>query len=224
MKFSLNIPFDAYERNKKVASLIPKNKKILDVGGGVTGIRLFTNNKVKIVDLDVGDIKMDIRKLSLPANSFDVVVFVDVLEHIPVKDRKKVIQKLIKIAKEKVIISAPYGSKEHIDAEKSLLNAIKKKSKEVPFLEEHVKYKLPRPQDIMPKNSHKVSVFYSGDFRVSNKLLLFHLFELTNPYLNKILYYGKVSLNILLNFLFYPVWFYKNERKFANRFYVVIDK
>ena len=83
MKLSnLIIPFDAYERNKKISSLIKSGESVLDVGGGATGVGLFIKNKVTIADLEGGDIKGDARKLKLPKNSYDVVVCVDTIEEL----------------------------------------------------------------------------------------------------------------------------------------------
>jgi len=224
METNLLIPFDAYERNKKVSSFLKKGEKVLDVGGGVTGIKLFVDNPVKIVDLNVGDIKMDARTLKLPTGSYDVIVSVDVLEHIPDKDRKAFIKNLVSIAKRRVIISAPYGSDKHKEAEKKFFNNMRLKGKTDFFLEQHVKYGLPKPTAKNYGINKKLTLFYSGDFRVSNFLFWLSLLESGKGIIDRPLLFLKRLINTLLNIFAYSFWFYQKPKTFTNRFYLVVDK
>jgi len=221
---NLSIPFDAYERNKKIASSLHANQTVLDVGGGITGIKLFSQNKITIVDLEVGDIRMDARKLKLKPGSFDVVVSVDVLEHLPLKDRKKFVESLTKIAKDKVIISAPFGSKKHLEAEKKLLKEIKSKGRKDFFLEQHVKYVLPKPEDVINISNKAVKTYYSGDFRINDYLFWLSHLETGNPIIDRLLLVYKRIVNLSLNLLYYPFLFVDNPKKHTNRFYLVITK
>lgn len=225
MKLSnLKIPFDAFERNKKVASLLQPGETVLDVGGGVTGIKLFGNNPVKIADLEVGDFKGDASNLNLPAKSFDVVVSVDTLEHIPPKDRVKFVKNLKRIAKKRVVISAPYGSRSHVKAEKDLLKKLNRIGKKDFFLEQHVEFVLPKPEQVADIKATKTKVIYSGNFKFSNLLFRFQSYESGILIWDKLMLIVRDILNILLNTLLYPFWFYEKPSERANRFYLIIEK
>ena len=219
---SFLIPFDAFERNKKVASFLKDGESVLDVGGGITGIKFFTNNTVKTLDVVESDIKVGPGELPFPKGSWDVVTCVDVLEHIPPKDRKKFIEDLYEVASKRVIIAAPYGSKPHEEAEKKLSAEIKKKGKSVAFLEEHIKNGLPTSEEANPKGGG--NVFYSGDFRFSNCLFRFQIYESGQLVVDKLLLILKGLINLLANLFLYPFWFYKKASEYSNRFYIVIDK
>ena len=216
------IPFDAYERNRKVASFLKAGEKVLDVGGGITGIKLFTKNPVKTLDIVESDIKVDPGEIPFAEGSWDVVTCVDVLEHIAPKDRRRFVDDLYKVASKRIIIAAPNGSKFHEEAEKRLSAEIRKKGKSVVFLEEHIKNGLPTPKEANPKGGG--NVFYSGDFRFSNFLFRFQLYESGNVIVDKILLILKGIVNLLANLFLYPFWFYKRPSQYSNRFYVVIDK
>lgn len=222
MKLSfLFIPFDAYERNKKISSLLKKDESILDVGGGITGIKLFVDNPVTIVDLEVGDIKMDARNLKLKNGSYDTVVSVDVLEHLRAVERKEFIKSLIRIARSRVIVSAPHGGRLHLEAEKALIKYLKQKGKKDFFLQQHVDNILPLPEGLV---GGKHLVIYSGDFRVSNLLFKLAHFETGNGILDRLLLVFKRFVNVAFNIFAYPLWFYKKERSHTNRFYLLVDK
>lgn len=218
------LPFDAFERNKKVVAYLKRGETVLDIGGGVTGIKLFTDNPVKIVDLDVGDIKMDARKLKLPDESFDVVVSVDVLEHLPKKDRVAFIKRITKIAKRKVIISAPFGSKKHKLAEKRILDRIVRSGRSDFFLSQHVEYELPLPSLEAYKLGKNSKIIYSGDFRLSNFLFSFSHLETKKGIIDRPLLILKKAMNTLFNIFLYPFWFYEKPSEYTNRFYILIDK
>lgn len=58
-------------------------------------------------------VKADVRKLPFDDKSFDVVIALQVLEHLPKKDSWKVLSKMEKIAKKQVIIAMPVGELYH---------------------------------------------------------------------------------------------------------------
>lgn len=140
---SIFLPFDVFERHKTVAKSINSGESILDVGGGVDALNKFIKNKVVVSNLQSGDVLADGRNLPFKDNSFDIITSIDVIEHVPKKDRKKFAQELMRVARKKIIISAPLGTKQHIEAEKKLLELFKAKKMKSDFLEEHIKRGLP---------------------------------------------------------------------------------
>lgn len=63
----------------------------------------------------------DIRKLPYKNRSFDVVLALQVLEHLPKKDAWKVLEKMEKIARKQVIVSTPIGKMSHPAVDNNLL-------------------------------------------------------------------------------------------------------
>ncbi|MBI3558924.1 class I SAM-dependent methyltransferase [Candidatus Gottesmanbacteria bacterium] len=51
----------------------------------------------------------DIRKVNFPKKSFDAVIVLDVLEHLPKNDGRKLIKKMENWAKKKIVINTPNG-------------------------------------------------------------------------------------------------------------------
>lgn len=222
---NISMPFDAYERNRKIAGLVKKGETVLDVGGGTTGLKLFINNKVVTVDLETGDVKADATKrLPFGDKSFDVVSCVDVLEHIPPAKRSSFLKNIERVGKKRIIISTPFGTPGHEAAEKKLYEELKRNKIEVSFLREHVQNGLPKPEEVYSGVNYERQVFYSGDFRVSNFLFRLHVFETKNPYIDKPLLIVKMLVNVFANLFLYPFWFSKKHTDFTNRFYVVFEK
>ena len=99
---------------KIITNYLKKDDKILDAGCGDKShpyvfSYLLKNYDTKGIDLDnswnENIIKGDISKMDFADNSFDVVLCLDVLEHI--ENWQKVFSELLRVAKRKVIISVP---------------------------------------------------------------------------------------------------------------------
>ncbi len=58
-------------------------------------------------------VESDIRKLPFKDKSFDVVIALQVLEHLPKKDSWKVLEKMEKIARKQIIVAMPIGEMYH---------------------------------------------------------------------------------------------------------------
>jgi len=153
------------------------------------------------------------------------VASIDVIEHIAKKDRKRFIEELLRVAKKMVILSAPLGTKGHLEAEKKLLKLFEKKKMKSEFLKEHLERGLPTFNELKAYlNSFPYQVFYSGDYRLNSFLVRFDLKSFKNPKLDKLLYFLKRSLNVILNLFYFPFSSSKKQKKFTNRIYLFIEK
>jgi len=84
--------------------------RILDIGSGGKSPLRFTCRFV--IQLDINrkgeiDIIASATHLLFKDNSFDTVVLVDVIEHLPQKDREVAVREAIRVCKSRVIIHTP---------------------------------------------------------------------------------------------------------------------
>lgn len=199
------------QRYKPVIDIIKSEGtalKILDVGGGNESILPFINENKFNYDITSADVKFRGKKKvktivasadSLPFKdkSFDFVISIDTLEHIPKNKRKKAVAEMMRVAKEKVIIACPCGKKSE-KYERKLINFAKLFGKKLPWLEEHQKNGLPKEKEI-------VEAICKKNFKIikNNNLVFWFLMNffdfLTNP-LQKLIgakrmmaFYGPIS-------------------------------
>jgi SAM-dependent methyltransferase len=222
---ALLLPFDVFERHKVVAGKIKPGETILDVGGGIDALGKFVKNKIIVANLKSGDILLDGSRLPLENNSFDVVTSIDVIEHIPREKRKEFVKELLRVAKRRVIISAPLWSKGHQVSETELLKLFRKKKIETVFLEEHLERGLPTIDELKSYLlSYPYKFFYSGDYRLSSFLSRLDLKSFESPKLDKLFYFFKRSLNTILNLFYFPFSGSQKPKEFTNRIYLFVEK
>jgi O-antigen biosynthesis protein len=155
--------FDQYQRYKKTEEVInalrPENTiyKILEVGANEhRNLEKFLP-KDNITYLDVkqpvnagGDVKYiigDATKMNIEDNSFDIIVALDVYEHIPSDRRQLFFKEINRVADKFFIVCAPFASKEVIAAEESVNTTFKAiYEKDHPWLLEHRENGLPELQ------------------------------------------------------------------------------
>jgi len=131
---------------------------VLDVGSGEFGLATYTKGKFDITgtDIDFGRhreknlkiVKASAEKLPFKDSSFDAVVSVDMMEHLPHHIRKKAVSEMIRVAKGRVYLSFPRGAiSRRIDGVISRYYKFTHGA-EFPFLREHVQMGLPATNDI----------------------------------------------------------------------------
>ena len=126
--YKLFLPYDVFERHKKVGSMIDSDQTVVDIGGELNHLSQFCSpKKIIVANLSSGDIIISEDKLPFKRKSFDVVCAIDVIEHIPKKNRKIFLENLLEIASQKVILSFPIGTKRHIAYEKEIQTWLMKK-------------------------------------------------------------------------------------------------
>lgn len=132
-------------------SKITKTPEVLEVGSGPLGIAPYLKMPVTGVDIKFDGPKFPLLKqvfakatnLPFEDQSFDFVVLVDLLEHLPRADRPVAIRQALRCARKGVFIAVPAG----VGARKqdNFLNLKYQQVFGVPFafLSEHEKYQLP---------------------------------------------------------------------------------
>uniref|UniRef100_A0A7V4E5J4 Glycosyltransferase n=1 Tax=candidate division WOR-3 bacterium TaxID=2052148 RepID=A0A7V4E5J4_UNCW3 len=189
-----NLPFDLFTRNFIITSVINNYYKnnssgskinILDVGGKNGRIKeFFDESKFDVVVLDI-DPKPDVedyvvgdaRALPFKRKSFEVVVSCELLEHIPLKDRTRVLENMIEVSKDLVILAAPFYSKDVEEAEIKANEFFKRFfGDDHPWLKEHIENGLPREEDVEEFVKRKGLNFIKIQKNNINNWLLMQLF------------------------------------------------
>lgn len=111
-----------YNQINEVLRIAPRGSRILEVGPGeqITShvLRKFGYDVVTLdKDPSLGsDIVADIRDMDLPADSFDVVLAFQVLEHVPYEDFGRVLRNFHRVTKRFCVISLPLSGPEVVVA------------------------------------------------------------------------------------------------------------
>lgn len=223
------LPYDVYERHRKVASFIVQEHEVLDVGGALDHLSQFVKTKKLIVaNLEGGEnADLIIKKGKLPfgENSFDTICAIDVLEHLPGTKRKAFVDDLYRVAKKTVILSFPIGTPSHNLHEKRMLTWLKSKNLEVKYLEEHIEYKLPTPQQLENITKNKKSkLHYSGNLKINEGLFKLYMFDPKIKLARSAVYYLKMVFNLLSNNILYAILSEKKFSQNVNRAYLIVEK
>lgn len=220
------LPYDIYERHKKVGSFIQDSDTVLDVGGELNHLSQFCQPaKIIVANLSGGDVIITKDKLPFKNNSFSIVCAIDVLEHIPKKEREKFLKELLRVASKKIILSFPIGTEKHVQYEKVIQESLKKLGENVTYLKEHIKYGLPTQKEILDLTKNlKSKIFYSGNLDVTKFLFKIHLVDPRVKYLRKLIYLVKNIFHLFANPIFYT--FLANRQYSQNivRAYLIIEK
>lgn len=146
------LPIVAWLKQHRLA-----DSHILEVGSGSLGIGPYLNKPFTGVDVDFAGpqwpqmkkIKGRAQKLPFPDKAFDVVISVDVLEHLPPADRPKAVNELFRVATKAVVIAVPCGAASHAQDRDLSLEYQRKFGKQFAFLQEHLQYGLPTHTQVM---------------------------------------------------------------------------
>lgn len=220
------LPYDVFERHKKVAQYISATDTVLDVGGELNHLSQFINcKKIIVANLNTGDVIIKKNKLPFKKDSFDVVCSIDVLEHIPANRRNNFIQGLVDISKKMTILSFPIGTSRHTKSEAEMLVYLKEKKVNVLYLEEHVKYGLPKVEEIEKYTSGlKKELYFSGNILLNELLFKLFIFDPKVRLVRKAVYFSKLFFNLVTNPIFYALLSSKRFSETVNRAYLIIHK
>lgn len=124
-----NLIVRAYHRSQKELKIrylpilqeLRRNPKkygsILEIGSGPIGLSIYTKKCVTGVDLAVEGprfpnmklVRGDATALPFPDSSFDLVVALDVLEHMPKELRAKAVAEAVRVGKKRIYVGCPCG-------------------------------------------------------------------------------------------------------------------
>ncbi|RMF02724.1 MAG: class I SAM-dependent methyltransferase [Chloroflexi bacterium] len=151
----LRYPFDQYQRYRDVKEVVDliqtvrpdRPVRILDVGGSPTAWKFLPEYSVTTANLSVSEaisLQTDGTRLACKDESFDVVITVDTLEHLPEALRPAFLDELMRVAADYIIITGPFANDYNEFGEATLneyiVNAFHAHHQ---FLQEHLQNGLP---------------------------------------------------------------------------------
>jgi hypothetical protein len=173
--FSKLAHYDSYERHKAVDILLGKAScnLILDVGGLAGSLANFVR-RAQVVALNIdrsGDVEYGGKSFPFGSRTFDAVVSLDTLEHLPRKSRKRFVVECTRIARRFVLIAAPLGTPAHSAYEDRLDRLYYRVCGTFnQWLHEHVIYGLPTEvelielKQLVSDQGFSVKMLYAGDY------------------------------------------------------------
>lgn len=195
----MKVPFDQYQRynnTKKLIELVREEEKrafkILEVGANEHQMleKFLPNDDIKYLDIELPKnllnnpkyVLGDATDMVFKDNEYDIVVALDVYEHIPIEKREQFIKELYRVSKICFIIAAPFYSQEVEDSEKRLNELFKViYNTEYRWLQEHIENTLPileatkKSLEVMEIPYH---VYEHGDLRIWEKLTRIHFLSI----------------------------------------------
>lgn len=140
----------------------PRGGTLLDVGSGSMGISaLLSGWEVTSVDADFADYGApttgasvanrligDVRALPFDDRQFDVVVAIDLLEHVPPEDRDQAVSEICRVAGTRAVVACPTGA-DALAGDRRIATRLTAAGRTVPgWLSEHLENKLPEAAQI----------------------------------------------------------------------------
>ena len=203
---------------KQLRAISHAPRAILEVGSGWLGISPYLGRQITGLDEDfenksfplLKQIKENVLKIPFGNNSFDIIICVDVLEHLPKNKRQIAVNELLRVGKNYVFLGVPCGKKSF--KQDLLLDKHYKKifNKPFPFLQEHLKYGLPEEKQItqLIKEAAKINKKDINIRITGNESLKLRKFLMT----------GFITKNSLIDFI------YRKAMLFGIPFFSLFDR
>lgn len=198
----ITIPFDQYQRYNNAAQIINNTRtnsnetfRILEVGANEHQNleRFLPNDDIQYLDIHLSPellnnpkyILGDATKMSFDNGAFDIIVALDVFEHIPPERRTIFIDELYRVSSMGVLLTAPFLATEVVAAE-NRLNVIFKSllKQDYIWLEEHRQNGLPRLIELeqyFQRQGYAYKILSHGNIHLWERIMTIHFIAVTNP-------------------------------------------
>lgn len=186
----------------KINSMGLSLRPILEIGSGSLGIAPYLGRSVTGLDIDFSGPNSDLltkvygSALDVPfANSsFDTVLLVDVLEHIPADKRMTALKEATRVARKLLVIAVPEGPLSQQE-DRQLANYYKSiYHKEFPFYKQHLIFGLPQER--------KLKTMIDAACKTYKKKATIEVVGNVNMKLHNFLMKGWMTNNFLIDLIF----------------------
>lgn len=201
----IHVIYDQYQRYNNVSILINrfrspgKSFRILEVGANEHRNleKFLPDDKITYLDIELPEHLLndpqyllgDATDMEFEDDKYDIVVALDVFEHIPEAKRNQFIDELQRVSKEFFVITAPFDSTKVVKAEIAA-NSIYKGifGKDFIWLQEHRDNGLPNLNSLenylLSKKNITYKIIGHGNIDIWEKMMKIHFFTAYNPKLN----------------------------------------
>lgn len=96
-----------------IRTVSPQTILFIGVGDGIVSNFLKKHPLYEVTTLDIDpalepDVVGDVRSLSFPDNTYDLVCAFEVLEHLPLSEANKAVAEMVRVTRESLLISIPH--------------------------------------------------------------------------------------------------------------------
>jgi SAM-dependent methyltransferase len=134
-------------------------ESVLEVGAGPEGLLRLLGGERVVTAVDVafdeaevgaGRVVADARELPFPDASFDVVVALDMLEHVAAEDRPRVVDELARTARRRLVVGCPAGAAA-LEVDRRLARMLDRRGESYAgsWLEEHLEHGFPELDELV---------------------------------------------------------------------------
>lgn len=227
------MPYDVYERHQVVSRLLQQSlgpmqqeALVLDVGGRIELLKRFLAYRIVSVNTDgTGSVLGSGIALPFADNTFDAVVSIDTLEHIPPHSRLPFLRECLRVTRHYVIAAAPFGTPEHMAFEQGI-NELHTAVYGYPhlYLNEHIQNGLPTQQHLQNYAAAlapaQTNTYFAGNFvwQGNNFKRAIHAHHRPRLITRAINFYNQISGMAL----FHPIKLSTKPNLQSNRFYFLI--
>ena len=197
---SNNIAFDQFQRYKTASFIIEQNRtdsilKVLEIGANEHKNleKFLPTDEIQYLDIQLSDLLKNDKQYILAdatnmpeieTDSFDVVIALDVFEHIPKNLRNDFLDELNRVSKNIVVLAGPYDELGVNKAEVRVNAYFKTKyGIDYSWLDEHISNGLPNLDETLKylndKKLQKITHFKHGTLELWEKLIRVH-FEVSD--------------------------------------------
>ncbi|MDN4620688.1 methyltransferase domain-containing protein [Paenibacillus sp. PsM32] len=223
----INILFDQYQRYNNIKLIVDQMRtenqvfNILEVGANEhRNLENFLpDDNIKYLDISLPDhlltdpnyILGDATDMTFQDNSFDVVVALDVFEHIPENRRKNFIDELHRVSKEFFVITAPFASSSVSLAENAVNSFYKGLfKKDFIWLQEHIDNGLPnlkKTEEYLKSKQVEYKILNHGNLNIWRTMMKIHFSAAKNPELASY----RQEMDIFYNTMLFPFDYTENS-------------
>lgn len=189
--------FDQYQRYKnaeQIINAIRKNGecfKILEVGSGEFNHleKFLPDDNITYLDIVLPEEKKnhpsyrlgDASNLDFEDDAFDIIVALDVYEHVPRERRADFLSEIVRVSSRLFVIGAPFDTGEVKETERRVNRAYRAYShRNHPWLIEHIENGLPVLEETieyLKQSEYEITAYSHGNLNVWERLMNIHLFS-----------------------------------------------